>query len=151
MIYFLKFPLIRPNMNGTSDTEGGGGRTQDCSPCGAVTWSQWPRDVSPSEAEKWNFQTQFPQFGAYLLPTSLTENLLFISNKKKIYICYFHIYPSHLSCFDAFVRILKKIYLWLLKRKRGVWGGCPPQKSKKKCNFHIQFAKFGAYLLATFY
>ena len=68
-----------------------------------------------------------------------TENLLFIYNKTLAIL----VYSSHLSCFDAFVRTIKK-NLWLLKRKGDVWGRCLLKCWKKN-------AKFGAYLLVTFY
>ena len=101
--------------------------------------------VGSSPLRSWkncNFQIQFAQFGAYLLPTFYWKtNLHFQSN-----IGYFYGYASHLSCFDAFVRT-KTFDHW---KYGGVWGATP-LRSWEKCKFQTQFAKFGAYLLPTFY
>ena len=85
-----------------------------------------------------NFQTQL---GAYLLPTFYWKSL-FIFNKILA------IFMS-IDTFLVLMPLLGILNFWPLK-KGGVWEGTSPQKLKK-CIFKTQFAKFGAYLLPTFY
>ena len=82
VVHFVTFPLIKPNMNGTSDKQGTGADPGLFSPgdaVKAVTKAEHQHhvqclrgqgvlgDVSPSEAgKKCHFETQFARFGAYL-------------------------------------------------------------------------------------
>ena len=73
--------------------------------------------------KKCNFQIQFAQFGAYLLPTFYWKtNIHFQWN-----IGYFYVCSSHLSCFDAFVRT-KTFDHW---KYGDVWGATRSQKLRK--------------------
>ena len=122
LIYFVAFPLRRPNMNGTSDNQGW---IQDCFPLGAVTWSQWPGGV-------WG--------GICALLKSL-KNALFISNEI---IGYSHIFSAPLPIFDAVARII--IDHLPFKRQKWVSKGDFPPPKLTKCIFETQFSRFGAYL-----
>ena len=115
MIYFVTFPLIRPNMNGTSDKEGARPKN---SPPVVLLLEVGVQGMCPS-LKSWKnaiFNLNLSNL-VHTFCQHFTENLLFFPIKN---ICYFHIYSSHLSCFDAFFRTMKIFDSW--REKGGVWG-----------------------------
>ena len=175
VIHFVTFPLIWPNMNGTSDKEGKEPRLLPLWCCyfksvtkGCARLRSWKNAIFKLNLQNlmhtfWQHFTKNPFFFydeilaiIRALPPSFfffnlvhsfcqhfTENLLFISNKKYLLFSYLFFPPFLFWCLCQSYK-----NFWLLKRKMG-WGS--PPKKLKKCNAHIQFAKFGVYLLATFY
>ena len=110
---------------------------------GVVPSQMLLRGSSPFRSwKKCNFQIQL---GAYLLPTFYWKPL-FIFNK--ILAIFMSIPPTFL----VLMPLLGIIIFWPLRKWGCLRGNFPSEAQKlKKCIFYTQLAKFGAYLLPTFY
>ena len=150
--YFVTFPLIRPNIDGTNVKEGKEPRllplwccylksvTKTCAPL--RSWKmQFSNSICtiwciPSATIYWKSSIHFQWKYLLLLCLFLRHSLYCFMIKYWLY----HVYSSRLSCFDTFARAI--INPWPMKRKK--WGDW---RSWKK----LQFSEFSAYLLPTFY
>ena len=93
MIYFVTFPLIRPNMKGTSDKEGTGPKTAP--PVVLLLEVSDQRMCPAQKLKKCNFQTQFAcAILVHIFCQHFTENLLWFVSNKKIFAIFMSILPT---------------------------------------------------------